>query len=125
MNTDYLYSGITEKIIGAAYKVYNTLAYGFLEKVYENALIIELKKQGLGIKQQDPIKVHYEGEIIGDYVADLIVEDKVIVEVKAVKNLNSVYETQLVNYLKATGNEVGLLINFGNKIGIKRKIFTL
>ncbi|MBA7617906.1 hypothetical protein ES703_25224 [subsurface metagenome] len=113
MNTDYLYSGITEKIIGAAYKV------------YENALIIELKKQGLGIKQQDPIKVHYEGEIIGDYVADLIVEDKVIVEVKAVKKLNSVHETQLVNYLKATGNEVGLLINFGNKIGIKRKIFTL
>jgi len=125
MNTDYLYSGITEKIIGAAYKVYNTLGYGFLEKVYENALIIELKKQGLGIKQQDPIKVHNEGEIIGDYVADLIVEDKVIVEVKAVKKLNSVHETQLVNYLKATGNEVGLLINFGNKIGIKRKIFTL
>ncbi|GAI74719.1 unnamed protein product [marine sediment metagenome] len=125
MNTDYLYSGITEKIIGVAYKVYNTLGYGFLEKVYENALIVELKKQGLGIKQQDPIKVHYEGEIIGDYVADLIVEDKVIVEVKAVKKLNSVQETQLVNYLKATGNEVGLLINFGNKIGIKRKIFTL
>ena len=124
MNTDYLYSNITEKIIGAVYKVYNTLGFGFLEKVYENALVIELKKEGLDVRQQIPIKVHYEGKVIGDYIADLIVEDKVIVEVKAVKRLDRVHETQLVNYLKAVNIEVGLLINFGKKIEVKRKIFT-
>ncbi|MEK9149290.1 MAG: GxxExxY protein [Candidatus Desantisbacteria bacterium] len=123
MNTDYKYSDITEKIIGAAYKVYNTLGTGFLEKVYENALIVELKKSGLEIRQQEPIKVFYEKEVVGDYIADIVVNGKVIVEIKAVGDLNEIHEVQLINYLKATGMEIGLLINFGKKIEIKRKIF--
>ena len=123
MDTDYKYSNITEKIIGSAYKVYNTLGTGFLEKVYENDLIVELKKQELEIRQQEPIKVFYEKEVVGDYIADIVVDGKVIVEIKAVGDLNEIHEVQLVNYLKATRIEIGLLINFGKKIEIKRKIF--
>ncbi|MFH0774622.1 MAG: GxxExxY protein [bacterium] len=114
---------LLKKIIGAAYKVYNTLGTGFLEKVYENALIVELKKQELEIRQQEPIKVFYEKEVVGDYIADIVVDGKVIVEIKAVGDLNEIHEVQLVNYLKATRIEIGLLINFGKKIEIKRKIF--
>ena len=124
MSTDYRHSGITRKIIGAVYKVYNTLGYGFLEKVYENALVVELNKAGLDVKQQESITVYYEGKVIGDYVSDIIIEDKVIVEVKAIKKLDKVHEAQLINYLKATNKEVGLLINFGKEIEFKRRIFT-
>ncbi|MBL7131946.1 MAG: GxxExxY protein [Candidatus Omnitrophica bacterium] len=123
MDTDYKHSDITEKIIGAAYKIYNTLKFGFLEKVHENALALELRKTGLAVRQQEPIKVYYGGEIVGEYIGDIIVDGKVIVEVKAVKDLDDIHEVQLVNYLKATGIEVGLLINFGRQIEIKRKIF--
>ncbi len=119
----YKHSGITEKVIGAAYKVYNALGHGFLEKVYENALALELRKVGLGVEQQYPAAVRYEGELVGDYVADLVVDGKVIVEVKAVRALENVHEAQLIHYLKATGIEVGLLLNFGPKMEIKRRIF--
>ena len=93
---------LTEKIIGAAYTVYNTLGWGFLEKVYENAMAIELQKMGIKITQQSPIKVLYKGTVVGDYTADLLVEDKVIVELKAIKELAKIHEVQLVNYLAAT-----------------------
>ena len=118
-----LHKEITDKIINAYYKVYNTLGYGFLEKVYENALAIELRKSGLKVEQQKNIKVYYETEEVGDYYADLLVEGKVIIELKAAKTIAEDYEAQLVNYLKATTIEVGLLINFGKEPNFKRKIF--
>jgi GxxExxY protein len=117
------YQELTENIIKAAYTVHNTLGYGFLEKVYQNALVIELAKRGIKADGEKPIKVFYEGQIVGDYVCDLIVDDKVILELKAVKELNDIHEVQLVNYLKATGVEVGLLINFGPSVKIKRRVF--
>ena len=117
------YADLTEKIINAAYNVHNVLGFGFLEKVYQNALVVELKKRGLRVSSEVPIKVHYDNEIVGEYVADLIVEDKVILELKAVKDLAEIHEIQLVNYLKATGIEVGLLINFGHSVRVKRKVF--
>ena len=117
------HSYITEKIIKAAYKVHNVLGFGFLEKVYQNALIIELRKTGLNVLSERPIAVYYENEVVGEYVADIIVEGKVILELKAVKELIEIHEVQLVNYLKATGVEVGLLINFGPSVQVKRKVF--
>ena len=118
-----LHERITAKIIKAYYKVYNTLGYGFLEKVYENAMRIELQKMGLSVLQQENIKVFYETKEVGDYYADLLVENLVIVELKAVKNICEQHETQLINYLKATKIEVGLLLNFGTSAEFKRKIF--
>ncbi|MBC8434274.1 MAG: GxxExxY protein [Desulfobacterales bacterium] len=116
---------LTAKIIECAYKVHNTLGFGFLESVYQNALLIEFKKAGLNAQKEVPLKVFYEEEIVGDYIADIIVEDKVIVELKSVKELHPAHEAQLTNYLKATGIEVGLLINFGSeRVEIKRKVFT-
>ena len=112
---------ITEVIIGCAFAVHNKLGSGFLEKVYENALRIELEKKGLKVKQQEPIKVWYEGQVIGDYVADLWVEDRIIVELKAVQFLTKEAEVQLVNYLTATRTDTGLLINFGSSVQVKRK----
>jgi len=118
----FLYNDLTERIIGCAYKVFYTLGAGFLEKIYENALVIELKKQGLKVQQQQPVNVYYEDKIIGEYFADLVIEEKVIIELKAVSELSRPHEVQLVNYLKATGIKVGLLINFGDELKIKRKI---
>ncbi len=120
---EYLHKDVTSVIIQSFYKVYNTLGYGFLEKVYENALRIELTKSGMPIQQQKNIKVYYESEQVGDYFADLLVKDLVIVELKAAENICEEHETQLLNYLKATNIEVGLLLNFGKKAEIKRKIF--
>jgi GxxExxY protein len=114
---------ITERIVQAFYHVYNVLGYGFLEKVYENALAIELRKRGLGVRQQAPIRVYYEGQQVGEYFADLLVEECVIVELKAAEALADEHHAQLLNYLKATDIEVGLLINFGPKPEVKRKIF--
>jgi GxxExxY protein len=114
---------ITEKIIQAFYKVYNTLGYGFLEKVYLNAMFIELKQMGLKVDKEKRILVYYFGNIVGDYNADLIVEDIIAVELKAIELLVNENELQLINYLKATNIEVGLLLNFGKKPQIKRKIF--
>ena len=114
---------LTEKIIQAFYKVYNTLGYGFLERVYENAMFIELTAMGYKVEKQKKILVYYFGNIVGDYNADMIVEDIVTVELKANECLVEENENQLINYLKATNIEVGLLLNFGRKPQIKRKIF--
>ena len=119
-----LHKEITSAIISAFYTVYNTLGYGFLEKVYENALVIELEKRGLKVQTQVPIQVYYEGKNVGNYFADLLVSDTVIVELKATEKLVSAQEAQLVNYLKATQFEVGLLLNFGKEAKFKRKILT-
>jgi len=116
------HSELTGKIIECAYRVHNTLGFGFLETVYQNSLLIELLKSGLKVEKEKPIKVMYKNQIVGDYIADIIVEEKVILELKAVKELHPAHEVQLVNYLKATGIEVGLLINFGERVEIKRKI---
>ncbi len=114
---------ITEKIIGCAYKVSNTLGCGFLEKVYENALAIELNKAGLHADQQHSLQVYYNGIVVGDYIDDLFVENSVLVELKAVKALDDIHTAQCLNYLKATGLKLCLLINFGNpKVAIKRII---
>jgi GxxExxY protein len=103
---------LTEKILGAAFEVQNTLGAGFLEKVYENALSIELRKCGLSVESQKSFPVQYDGNVVGNYQVDLLVSAKVVVECKAVSNLDSVHEAQLMNYLKASGLRVGLLINF-------------
>ena len=126
MNADYQdfkYQELTEKIIEIFYRVYNKLGYGFLEKVYENAMMIEFRKEGIHAVSQFAIKVFYENQIIGEYYADLLVDDKVIVEIKAAKWLAEENEAQLLNYLKATNIEVGLLLNFGPRPQIKRKAF--
>jgi len=120
----YLHSEITEKIIKAYYTVYNKLGYGFLEKVYERAMIIELQKEGMSCLEQIPIDVFYDSMKVGFYIADIFVEGKVIVEVKAAETLSEAHEAQLTNYLKATEAEVGLLLNFGKKPLFKRKVFS-
>ena len=120
---DFKHTDITELIIKAFYKVYNALGYGFLEKVYRNALVIELRKLGLEVIPEARIRVYYEGEVVGEYFADLLVAGVVIVELKAMKSLLEEHEAQLLNYLKATPYEVGLLLNFGPKPEIKRKAF--
>lgn len=117
---------ITFAINGAIFEVNRILGPGFLEKVYENALLIELKARGLKAEAQIPITVSYKENIIGEYLADIIVEDKVIVELKTVENLNKMHEAQLLNYLKATGINVGLLVNFKNtRAQIKRMVLNL
>ena len=112
---------LTQRIIGLSYKVHNSLGPGFLEKVYENALKIELEKASISVKQQEPINVRYEGQVVGEYWADLWVDDRLIIEVKAVQSLAKEHEVQLVNYLTATGVNDGLLINFGPSVQVKRK----
>ncbi|HQV53151.1 MAG TPA: GxxExxY protein [Flavobacteriales bacterium] len=121
---NYKHSELTEQVIKAFYTVYNTLGYGFLEKVYENAMLHELRKMGLNVKNQHPITVFYDGVKVGTYSADLLVEELVIIELKAAKDFCEADEYQLVNYLKATNSEVGLLLNFGKKPRIKRKVFS-
>ncbi len=118
-----LHKELTEKIIKAFYQVYNTLGYGFLEKVYENALVIELQKNGFLVNQQQNIEVFYEGNIVGDYYADVLVDDLVILELKSAESLCEEHKMQLVNYLRATDKEVGLLMNFGKKPEFERVIF--
>ncbi len=124
MINNYQHSDITEKIIKSFFNVYNKLGYGFLEKVYENSMIIELSKLGLNAKKQFPIQVFYDDNNVGEYFADILVEDSVIVELKAAENLIPEHEAQLVNYLKATDIEVGLLLNFGKEPQFKRKVFS-
>lgn len=119
----YKHSELTEKIIACFYAVYKNLGYGFLEKVYENALCIELTDNGLSVIQQRPVSVWYVNQIVGEYFADLVIEDLVLVEIKAVKALLDEHEAQLLNYLKATPYEVGLLLNFGPKPEQKRRAF--
>lgn len=121
---ELLHKDISDKIIQAFYKVYNTLGYGFLEKVYENSLYLELLATGFQVEKQKHIKVYYENREVGDYFADLLVENCIILELKAAESLCEEHELQLINYLKATEIEVGILLNFGKKPELKRKLFT-
>jgi GxxExxY protein len=114
---------VTDRIVRAFYQVYNTLGYGFLEKVYENSMALELRKVGLQVRPQAPIQVCYDGVQVGEYYADLLVEECVIVELKAADALAPEHHAQVINYLKATRIEVGLLMNFGPKPEVKRKVF--
>jgi GxxExxY protein len=122
-NMDYQHTAITQRIIKAFFTVYNTLGYGFAEKVYRNAMAIELRGLGLSVASEFPIEVYYEGELVGEYFADLLVSNAVIVELKAAKELIEAFEAQLLNYLKATRYEVGLLMNFGPKAEFVRKAY--
>lgn len=122
--TDLKHKDVTDGIIQAFYHVYNKIGYGFLEKVYENALNHELRRRGFYTATQKPITVWYDNVIVGEYFADLIVNECVIVEMKCGDSISPAHEAQLVNYLKATGIEVGLLLNFGLKPQFKRKIFS-
>jgi GxxExxY protein len=120
---DYKHKELTEKIIETFYRVYNRLGYGFLEKAYENALVIEFRKAGIHVLSQAPLRVFYESQIIGEYCADLLVDGKVIVQIKATRKLLQEHKAQLLNYLKASDIEVGLLLNFGPRPEVKRKAF--
>ncbi|MGH7601388.1 MAG: GxxExxY protein [bacterium] len=114
---------LTGKIIGLAFKVYNRMGFGFLESVYENCMLIEFRKAGLKAESQKPITVYYDGEVVGEFEADILVEDEIILELKSVRQLAKAHEVQLVNYLVATGKDVGLLLNFGEqKVEVKRKV---
>jgi GxxExxY protein len=123
-NMELKHEETTDRILKAFFKVYGKLGYGFLEKVYENALVHELKKQGLTVSPQLPIQVSYDDIIVGEYFADIAVADKVIIEIKAARQLSIQHEAQLLNYLKATAFEVGLLLNFGPKAEFKRRVFS-
>lgn len=117
------YKELTEKIIGCAYRVYNKMGFGYLESVYEKCMLIELRKAGFDIESQKPIRVQYDGEVVGDFIADILVNDTVILELKSVRKLVEAHEVQLVNYLVAIGKPVGLLINFGEtRVEVKRKV---
>ena len=120
---DLKHGAVTDLILKAFFRVYNELGYGFLEKVYENSMAIAARKLGLTVGQQVAIVVHFDAEVVGEYAADLLVDNLVIVELKAVKSLAEEHEAQLLNYLKATPYEVGLLLNFGPKPQHKRKVF--
>ncbi|MDH3976763.1 MAG: GxxExxY protein [Deltaproteobacteria bacterium] len=120
---DFKHKELSEKIISAFYKVYNEFGYGFLEKVYENSLMIELESTGLAAEAQKAITVSYRGKTVGEYFADIMVDDLIIIEIKAARNLSQEHEAQLLNYLKATNKEVGLLLNFGPRAEVKRKVF--
>jgi GxxExxY protein len=120
---ELLHEELTNKIIKCFYNVFNTLGYGFLEKVYHNAMLLELRKYGLEAISQGEIIVFYDGTEVGHYYADIIVEDLVILEIKVAKTIIEAHEAQLLNYLRATDKEVGLVLNFGPKAEFKRKIF--
>lgn len=111
--SEILYKELSYEVVGAAIQVWKTLGYGFLEKVYENALAVELGKRGIPFEQQCSIRVHYDGAVVGDYVADIFVDGKIVLELKAAKAINDVHVAQTLNYLKATGVRLGLILNFG------------
>jgi len=119
-----MHKELTGQVLKAFYKVYNKLGYGLLEKVYENALQAELQKQGLNCISQFPIKVYYDNLVVGEYYGGLIVEEKIILELKSSELISKAHELQLINYLRATNTEIGLLLNFGKKPEFKRKIHT-
>ena len=117
------HKNVTETVIGCAYRVYNKMGFGFLESVYEKCLLIELLKAGMDAEAQKPITVYYDDEIVGEFVADIIVNDTIILELKSVRRVVKAHEVQLVNYLVATGKPIGLILNFGeSKVEVKRKV---
>ncbi len=119
---EYKHKELTGEIINAAHTVHNALGYGFLEKVYHKSLFIELRKRGYSVESEKPIEVRYNNQVVGDFFADLLVENKVVVEIKATDKYANVFEAQLLNYLKAAGLEVGLIINFGPSVEVKRMV---
>lgn len=122
--SELLHGNVTSAILRSFYSVYNDLGYGFLEKVYENAMFGKLRDDGLSVRQQFPVRVVYEGRTIGDFFADLMINERVIVEIKSVEYVSRAHEAQLVNYLKATGIEVGMLLNFGPQADFRRRVLT-
>lgn len=120
---ELIHKDLTDAILKVFFDVYNELGYGFLEKVYQNAMMIELKSRGFNVVAQKPIKVYYKGNIVGDYFSDIVVENLVILELKATEVIVEDFEWQLVNYLRGTEMEVGLLLNFGKKPEFRRKVF--
>ena len=122
--TNLLHKTITDRILKVYYEVYNELGHGFLEKVYQNAMYFELKSLGYKVEAQKQIKVYFKRQLVGEYYSDLLVEDKVIVELKATELLMNVHVAQIMNYLKATPIEVGILLNFGEEPEFKRLIYT-
>ena len=123
-NDDLLPKELVDIVLTQFYRVYNDLGYGFLEKVYQNALYFALKKEGLKCEAEKPIKVYHDGNVVGDYRADLLIEDCLILELKASEDLSPAHEAQLINYLKATEIEVGYLLNFGKKAKFSRKVYS-
>jgi len=113
-NTILLHGDVTYRVIGLAMEVHNKLGAGFLEKVYENALMVAFRREGINAQQQTPIKIHFENVVVGDYVADILIEDKLILELKAVEAITSIHRAQVINYLKATGIRLALIVNFGS-----------
>ncbi|RKS01283.1 GxxExxY protein [Flavobacterium sp. 102] len=122
--TNFLHKKLSDAILKSYYEVYNNLGYGFLEKVYQNAMYLELKSQGYNVEPQKQIKVYYKGMVVGEYYADLLIDDTIILELKACECLMDAHKAQLINYLKATDIEVGLLLNFGETPEFKRFIYT-
>jgi len=120
---EFKHGEVTDLVLKAFFRVYNELGYGFLEKIYENALIIAARELGLAVEQQVRVHIYFDGKVVGDHVIDLLFNNAVIVEVKAAKSLLEEHEAQLLNYLKATPFEVGLLLNFGPKPQFKRKVY--
>jgi GxxExxY protein len=121
---DFLHKRESDAILKIYYEVYNTLGYGFLEKVFQNAMCLELKNQGYHVEIHKQIKVYYKGIVVGEYYADLLIDETIILELKACECLMDAHKAQLINYLKATNIEVGLLLNFGEKPEFKRFIYT-
>ncbi|MEM6628778.1 MAG: GxxExxY protein [Bacteroidota bacterium] len=121
---NYKYSELTSEIIRMAYYIHDYFGFGHLESVYEKSLVIKLRKEHFKVERQKSIKVYFEQELVGNFRADIVVEDRVILELKAVEEIHPIHEVQLVNYLKCTGFEVGLLFNFGEKLEFKRKVFS-
>jgi GxxExxY protein len=123
MKTGILYKELTERVIKCFYNVYSELGSGFLESVYEKSLMVEFESIGIGAEYQKSLNIHYKNRLVGEFRADIVVEGKIIIEIKAVSKLLPVHEAQLLNYLKATGLRIGFLVNFGDRLEFKRKIF--
>ncbi len=123
MKTGILYKELTEKVIKCFYNVFSELGSGFLESVYEKSLMVEFESIGIGAEYQKSLNIYYKNRLVGEFRADIVVEGKIIIEIKAVNKLLPVHEAQLLNYLKATGLRIGFLVNFGNRLEFKRKIF--
>ncbi|HEY0504541.1 MAG TPA: GxxExxY protein [Lysobacter sp.] len=124
MKHELVSGDLTERVIGVFYGVYNELGWGFLESVYENSMAIALRADGLSARQQASMPVSFRGRLVGEFKADLLVEDRLVIELKSVSQLAAIHEVQLVNYLKASGIEVGLLLNFGPRPQLKRRVFS-
>ncbi|MDR3705967.1 MAG: GxxExxY protein [Paludibacteraceae bacterium] len=124
MNKEIVPKELVDIILSEFYIVHNDLGYGFLERVYQNALYFALKDEGLKCETEKPINVYHNGRVVGEYRADLLVEDKILLELKACETINPAHEAQLINYLKATNIEIGYILNFGRKAEFSRKIFT-